>query len=530
MTIDNAPGTPRALTVTNMSKTFGAVRVLNDVDLDVRKGEVHALLGQNGSGKSTLIKCLAGVHSPDHGCTIDVNGVRLPAHYAPNEARHHRLSFVHQDLGLLEDLTVAENLALGIGFERVGPIINFGRQHRRAKATLDHFGFAISPMAYVRDLSITARTLVAIARALQPAADGGQAAMDCLILDEPTAALPDTDADVLFDAVHAARGAGVGILYVTHRLEEVTRIADRATILRDGHRVATIEVAGMSTSQVFSAIVGRGETPTGGPESRQATDNRIGEPIFTGTSLSGPRVKDASLYLRRGEIVGIAGLAGSGRSELARLIFGAQPLDSGQRHFNGLPMSFGSPRESMRNGMAMVPENRRRDGCVLPMTVAENITLNKIPTLGRILLHRRDERAIVASTMTGFDIRPRDPGVVIRSLSGGNQQKAVLAKWLARGPQFLILDEPVQGIDVGAKEEIWSTLQDEAASGTAVLLVDSDFMNLEKLCDRVYVMRTGRIVDELTGESMNAQRMSAATFGVADQDAQLIPLIQEVAQ
>lgn len=513
-----------ALTVTNMSKTFGSVRVLNGVNLTVRKGEVHALLGQNGCGKSTLIKCLAGVHTPDHGTKIEVNGVQLPSHYPPSDARRHRLAFVHQDLGLLEDLTVAENLALGVGFERVGPLLHIERQHRRAKAVLERFGLAVSPAAHVRDLSVTARTLVAIARALQPA-DGEDIAMDCLILDEPTAALPDADAEILFAAVRAARAAGVGVVYITHRLEEVTRIADRATVLRDGETVATFDVAGMTAGQLFTALVGPAvaRTATSRPE------RTAGAPVFTAANLSGPRVRDASLYVRRGEIVGIAGLAGSGRSELARLLFGAQHLHTGQRQIDGRALTSGEPRQSMRHGIAMVPENRRRDGCVLSMNVTENLTLSKIPTYRRVFVRRRGEQRDVATAITEMDIRPADPTAAMRSLSGGNQQKVVLAKWLARAPKFLILDEPVQGIDVGAKEEIVSLLDDEAARGTAILVIDSDFTNLERICDRVYVLRAGRIVDELYGDNLTAARMSAATFGVETEEPESISSSTEVA-
>ncbi|WP_197373537.1 sugar ABC transporter ATP-binding protein [Mycolicibacterium baixiangningiae] len=515
-----APVTP-ALKITNMSKTFGAIRVLDTVDLTVARGEVHALLGQNGCGKSTLIKCLAGVHTPDEGSIIEVNGTRLPSHYPPSEARRHRLAFVHQDLGLLDDLTVAENLALGVGFERIGPILQPDRQRRHAQEVLHRFGLTVSPAAYVRDLSITARTLVAIARALQ-------SGMDCLILDEPTAALPDADAETLFAAVRTARDAGVGIVYVTHRLEEVIRLADRATVLRDGRSVGTIAVAGMSAAGLFSAIVGPSAAEVGTPTPQRRTGRPVGDPVFTATGLTGPRVRDASLFIRGGEIVGIAGLAGSGRSELARLIFGAQIAQAGQRHINGQTLEPGNVRQAMRHEIAMVPENRRRDGCVLSMSLSENVTLGRIPTYRRVFLRRRGERTAVARTITDMDIRPADPSAVMRSLSGGNQQKAVLAKWLARSPRLLILDEPVQGIDVGAKEEIMALLQDQADAGTAILVIDSDFSNLERLCDRVYVLRGGRIVDELDSSLVTAQRMSAATFGVSTEEPQLIPSAAEV--
>ncbi|MGW6795719.1 sugar ABC transporter ATP-binding protein [Streptomyces chartreusis] len=512
-----------------MSKTFSGVRVLRDVSLDIAPGEVHALLGQNGCGKSTLIKCLAGVHRPDAGSIAHVNGRTLPHSYTPSEAHHLGLAFVHQDLGLVNDMTVAENLALGSGFEKSGPVIRWSRQRRITEQILEQFGLTVSPDAVVRDLPATMRSLLAIARAFQPRHGLETGRMSCLILDEPTAALPDQDAELLFEAISRVTAAGVGVGYVTHRLEEVFRIATRATILRNGQKVGTCSIADSTHESLASMIIGKSVRDGESRDSSPAADALRNAPryserriVLDAAGLSGARVRDARLHISAGEIVGIAGLAGSGRSELARLLFGSQPLTAGVRTVGAKPITGSSPRQAIRAGVALVPEDRRREGCVLTMSIAENVTMAK-PAVGRAgLLALRQERRQVREAIERFDIRPADPDSRLDTLSGGNQQKVVLAKWLARSPQLLILDEPVQGVDVGAKAEIFSVLRQTAASGTALLVIDSDFENLVSLCNRVYVLRNGRISEELSGGSLTADRISAAAFGVADNAHELI--------
>lgn len=485
---------------------------------------MHALLGQNGSGKSTLIKCLAGIHRPDTGAVIDVAGQTLPAAMAPSEAQHYGLAFVHQDLGLLPNMTVAENLAMQTGFTHRGPFITWRAQRRAATAVLESFGLALRPTALVRDLPVTARTLLAIARAFQPGRDS-TVPLRCLVLDEPTAALPDNDAELLFDAIERVRSARVGVVYVTHRLEEVLRIADRATVLRDGQKTATLAARGSSQRQLVQAIIGR---PDGDalPESAGAelqSAETTGAVALEVSDLAGVRVREATFTIRSGEIVGVAGLAGSGRSELARLIFGAQSRTGGVIRVAGRALPGGvTPKQAMRAGLALVPEDRRREGCVLTMTTAENVTLAQLPTVGPGLLNVRRERRLAVDSIRALDIRPADPKRQIGTLSGGNQQKAVLAKWLNRRPSVLVLDEPVQGVDVGAKADIFTQLRHAVAQGLAVLVIDSDFENLALLCDRVLVLRSGAVVEELAGDRITAARMSAATFGVKDDTLQLV--------
>ena len=511
------PTTPAALTIRNLSKTFAGVRVLSRVDLDVAPGEVHALLGQNGSGKSTLIKCLAGVHRPDPGSDITVAGTSLPGAMIPSEAQRFGLAFVHQDLGLLPGMTVAENLAMHTGFIRRGLLLDVRAQRRATADVLDSFGLDLRANDLVRDLPVTARTLLAIARAFQPGRDSATP-LRCLVLDEPTAALPDNDAELLFAATERVRSAGVGVVYVTHRLQEVQQIADRATVLRDGVRTTTLAVRGSSRQELVEAIIGRpeGDARPAAPAAPRHDGASAGPAALEVTGLSGARLADVTFSVRAGEIVGLAGLAGSGRSELARLVFGAQPHSAGTVRLSGEDLGAPTPERAMRAGLALVPEDRRRDGCVLTMTTAENLTLAQLPTFGPGFLSLRRERRQVADSMQDLDIRPADPGRKIGTLSGGNQQKAVLGKWLNRRPAVLILDEPVQGVDVGAKADIFAHLRRSAAEGAGVMVIDSDFENLALLCDRVLVLRAGAIVEELTGDRVTAAQMSAATFGVED--------------
>jgi len=511
-----------ALSVLTLSKSFSHRRVLSDVSFNIAPGEVHALLGQNGSGKSTLIKCLAGVYAPDPGGSVHVAGKLLPYAYPPSQAKRHHLAFVHQDLGLLSDMTVMENLALGEGFCLRGPLIRWGAQRAHAKQVLDEFRLNIRPNVLVKELPVTARTLLAIARALQTAKGRGPGNLACLVLDEPTAALPDHDAEILFESIDRVTAAGVAVAYVTHRLEEVFRLAQQVTILRDGQVTLTAPIADLTHRSLVSEIVGE-KGPTGDQVRRAQRRPTSDGPsksrsVLKASGLYGRRIKDVSLTLHAGEIVGLAGLAGSGRSELARLLFGAQKTTGGSLLLEGETFAPAAPRQAMKCGLALVPEDRRREGCVLTMSVAENMTLTSLPTTVLGTLDLKREQKSVRDAIREFDIRPPLADEAIRSLSGGNQQKVVLAKWLARRPTVLILDEPVQGVDVGAKSDIFDMLRNAAAQGTALLVIDSDFANLVELCDRVVALRNGKIVAEMAGNDLTHSKVSSATFGVVEND------------
>jgi ribose transport system ATP-binding protein len=512
-------GSVPALSVQHLSKSFGQRRVLSDVSFDIPPGKVHALLGQNGSGKSTLIKCLAGVHKPDPGGSVRVGGKLLPHSYPPSQSKRHHLAFVHQDLGLIADMTVMENLALGEGFKRRGPFIRWRDQRRQAQRLLSDFALRINPNTLIRDLPITQRTLLAIARALQTTGGRTAGELACLVLDEPTAALPDHDAEVLFAAISRVTKAGVAVAYVSHRLEEVFRLADSVSVLRDGRLTLTSLLADLTRRSLVAEIIGDRESSA--RETSHATKThlhapRSTEPVLVVQKLCGRRVQEVSFTLSKGELVGVAGLAGSGRSELARLLFGVQPHSAGTALVKGEPFAPVTPRQAMDRGVALVPEDRRREGCVLTMNVSENMTLASPSKTALGTLDLAAERRWVFDAIRELDIRPPDPDETISSLSGGNQQKVVLAKWFARNPTILMLDEPVQGVDVGAKADIFQLLRSAAARGTALLVIDSDFDNLVELCDRVLVLSNGRIIDELSGETLTAANISSATFGLGE--------------
>ena len=503
-----------ALSTRGLTKTFSGRAVLDDVDLDVQRGEIHALLGQNGSGKSTLIKCLAGVYRPDGG-EITVGGRRLPRAFPPTAARRFGLAFVHQDLGLALDMTISDNLGVVRGFHRSGPFIKRRDQHAETRRVLDFLGVRASPHTLVRDLPVTARTLLAIGRAID---FSGGTDLNCLVLDEPTAALPDNDAHLLFDAVRQLAGRGVGVIYVSHRLEEIERLADRVTVLRDGRLISTREMAGTTRRDLVDEILGGGGLRAAGTRVTSTVGPRESTPrkALRGKGLTGVRIQDVSLAVEPGEILGIAGLAGSGRSELCRLLFGAQRLASGEVSIGDATLQRHRPAESIRRGLAYIPEDRRGQACLMRMTVRENLTLLR-PPVRRGLIDKKRERRLSTEAITRFDVRPHDAEALVSALSGGNQQKVILAKWFAHRPSVIILDEPVQGVDVGAKAQVFAQLRQAASSGAAVMVVDSDFDNLVELCDRVLVLRHGAVAAEMAGDAVTAAAITRATFGISEE-------------
>lgn len=482
-----------ALRIDGLSKTFPGQRALHDVSLDVRRGEIHALLGENGSGKSTLIKCLAGVHPPDAGSRIEIAGSALRVPYSPAEAIAAGCGFVHQDLGLIAPLTVMENLALSTGFQTgTGRRIRWGHQRMRAAELLARIGDHIDPAATVASLPQADRTLVAIARGLHDAELGG----GVLVLDEPTAALPAAEVEVLFAALDRIRAMGVGMIYVSHRLDEVLRIADRATVLRDGVKVGTHDVEGMAERRLIELIVGRPLDLHYPPAEATRRENVV----LATQHLAGARVVDASFAIHAGEVVGVAGLLGSGRSELGRLLFGAQQRTGGAVALEGRPLELRHPRDAIAAGIALIPEDRASAGAHLGLTVRENMMLPDLSAFtrwGRV--DRRAERREAEALIGRFGVRPPRADKRFGSLSGGNQQKAILAKWMRLEPKVLILDEPVQGVDIGARAEIYRLIGAAAARGAAVLMIDSDLEDLCRLCDRILVLHGGRIVRELAG-------------------------------
>lgn len=494
-------GTECLLEVRGMSKAFGPTEALIDVDFDLHAGDIHALVGQNGSGKSTLVKILAGVHDSDAG-SIAMEGEEFDPR-RPGEARLRGLRFVHQDLGLVDSLDVVENLALGRGYDvRFPRRISWRHERRQAGAALADLGYGFDVRTPVGSLQASERTGIAIARAL----DGWESAARLLVLDEPTASLPEAEVARLFDVVRTIRARGVGVIYVSHHLDEVLAIADRVTILRDGARVGTFPAEELDHDRMVELIVGRGPA-VAHEESASPSEPPEYEPSLVVEDLSGAVLSGVSLRVGAGEVVGVAGLTGSGREELGPALFGAA-VRRGTVSVAGHPVPTGRPDLAIEAGLGFVPADRKSLGLVASMAVRENVTLADLrPYLRGGILRHRKERSDVDAWLGMLDVRPRDQTLGTMRLSGGNQQKVLLARWLRIQPRVLVLDEPTQGVDVGAKAEIHRRITDAARDGAGVLVCSTDTAELVRVCDRVLVMQRGEIGAELAGRDISEERI-----------------------
>jgi ribose transport system ATP-binding protein len=491
------------LRVTGLSKTFAGTRALVDVDLEVRHGEIHALVGGNGSGKSTLVKVLAGVYQPDPGGTIEIDATVADARdWSPGKAFEHGLRFVHQNPAVFGDLTVAENLAVGNRFPTgLGGRIRWKTLDAHARALIERYHIPATPRTRLRALNPASRTMVAVARAL---ADQDRECV--LVLDEPTTSLPAGEVDLLLEALRRCAIAGQTILYISHRLDEVLALADRVTVLRDGERVVTAGAAELTEAKLVEHIAGR---PVALTAATAPPDLSAAEEVLRVLDVHGPPLRGVGLTLRRGEIVGVAGLLGSGRTELLQTIFGARPYASGAIEVAGRPVRFRSPADAMDLGIAHVPEDRGTQAVFAPMTVRQNISAGGVARyFKRLRLQHGWERREAQDAMRGFLVRAASDRAPMATLSGGNQQKVVLARWIRRQPSVLLLDEPTQGVDVAAREEIYALIRQAAADGAGVLLVANDFTELRRLCHRVLVLRGGRITAELTGDDLDSHKMT----------------------
>jgi rhamnose transport system ATP-binding protein len=520
-----------------VTKSFGAVRALNGVWFDLRAGEVHALLGGNGAGKSTLIKIITGAHQPDSG-TMDINGRRV-AHPTPAGAHRLGIACIYQQPALFPDLNVAENIALRLEPASAARRVDWPARRTRASQLLQRIGAEISPDAEARSLSMPEQQLVEIACALGA---GGR----IVIMDEPTASLTQKEQHLLFTVVRDLRQRGVGVIYISHRLEEIFALADRVTVLRDGESVGTREV-GVRLSPAAAATNGGGTSEFSNahdPSEPAAVEDSLapalteselirlmvgrevssifppagsepGEVVLSlknlGCTASG--VQNISLDVRAGEIVGLAGLVGAGRTELARVLFGLTPADSGEILLSGQPIAVASPQDAVSQGIAYVPEDRRRHGVILEMPIAHNVTM----AVHRWLfpgtwLRFGAERNLAQEFIRDLAVKAYGPDAPGGSLSGGNQQKVCLARWLATKPKLLILDEPTQGVDVGAKSEIHKLIRRLAAEGMAVLMISSDLPEVLGMSNRIAVMRGGTIMAMLPGGS-DAHVVMATALG-----------------
>jgi len=484
------------LNLSDVTKSFAGVHALRGVSFELLAGEVHALIGENGAGKSTLIKVITGANRPDDGVVV----IRSQAiqRNTPSFAKSRGVAAIYQQPALFPDLTVAENIALRL--ERPNPwrLIRWSQRRTRARELLERVGAAISPESFVRDLTMPQQQLVEIAAAL-----GADAKI--LILDEPTASLSDREVDNLFRVIGELRSHGVGMIYISHRLEELPRVADRVTVLRDGAVVATRPVDQVDRAELIRLMVGR---PLDAVFPKQ--DVPIGQVVLETVHLSSAQagVHDISLTVRAGEIVALAGLVGAGRTELARVLFGLEPADGGEIRLSGRRVVIDSPRRAVELGVAYVPEDRRRHGVILDMPVAANTTLailRRISTAG--LLRFREERRVAAEFVNRFAIRTPSLDTPVINLSGGNQQKVALARWLAAEPKLIILDEPTQGVDVGAKAEIHRLMGELASRGLAIIMISSELPEVLGMADRIIVMRGGRIVGELSRVQATQERI-----------------------
>jgi ABC-type sugar transport system ATPase subunit len=477
-------------------KHFGGIKALDDVSLGVLPAEIHALVGENGAGKSTLVKILTGAQSPDAGTVEIAGGPATPL--TPEKARELGVGAVYQEPSLVPYLTVLENMFLGRELRRVPGVLERRAMRRQARQALDRVGAPVALGREVSGLSVAERQLVEIARALALNAR-------VLIFDEPSAVLSGPELERVFTVIQELRAGGLGILYISHRLAEIFRLADRATVLKDGRVVATREVAGLTTDELIRLMVGRdiGERPP-----RKAPGERI---VLAARELElRPDVERVSFDLHAGEVLGVAGLVGSSRSRLASVLGGVRPARSGTLLRNGNAVRIRRPRDAVRAGIVVIPEDRKREALILEHTIRGNVGLASLGEVSRGGIVRvADERRLAEETVRRFGVRPPRTELPARNLSGGNQQKVALGKWLVRkpAPEVVVLDEPTRGVDVGAKFEIYRLIDELVAGGAGVLLISSELPEVIAMSDRILVMSSGEIVGELRPPEFSEERI-----------------------
>lgn len=500
------------VSVSGLDKTFGATKALNGAELQLRRGTVHALLGGNGSGKSTCIKVLAGVYEADAGTMVIGERSFTPADYSAAAGRAAGLRFVHQDLGLFDQLNITENFALDAGFPTTGAKgIKWRQLTARVQGLLDRFEIDAHPSTPVGALRPAQRTMVAIARALQ---DDDPNLV--LILDEPTATLPAHESDTLLASIRRRADLGQTIMMVSHRMQEVLSVAHDFTVFRDGHTVATLSDASPSEDQLIGLMTGRELGRTMEAQSHEDAGDRVqatAEPTLVVSNLAGGPLHGVDLEVRPGEIVGVTGLVGSGRTSLLKTIFGVHRPASGTIVLHGVTQSGKEDTNSrMARGVAYVAEDRVGESSFSDLTVRENMSVSVLRSFWRPRgMSRSMERRTARELIDEYAVKTESDSAVFSQLSGGNQQKAILARWLRRNPTILLLDEPTQGVDVMSRKDIYDTIRDSATKGCAVLVASSDFIELASLCDRVLVLQGGKVATQLRGDKLTPDHLTAAT-------------------
>ncbi len=510
---------PPLLQVEQVSKSFPGVLALQDVSLEVHPGEVLGLVGENGAGKSTLMKILSGVYQPDGG-QIVFDGKPVVLH-SPRQAQDLGISIIYQEFNLMPNLSVEENVFVGRE-PNTAKVVRWGQLRRQTEELLDQLGVHLDPKAPVRSLSVAEQQMVEIAKALSLNAR-------LVIMDEPTSALTDTEVTALFDIIRGLKARGLAVIYISHRLEEIFTICDRVTILRDGELAGEMPIAEASPDRIVRLMVGR---PLGdlfrGEEAERRLESlaeQAPEPVLevrglgrTGTGQDPYAIvlEDVSFSLRPGEIVGLAGLVGSGRTEIARAIFGADEFDRGEIIVAGQRATMRSPRDAIRLGVGLVPEDRKLQALVLGLAIRENVALSLLDRLSRFGIVRIGaERRLAREMVTALRVRTPSIEQKVLNLSGGNQQKVVIAKWLALHPKILIMDEPTRGIDIGAKAEVHGLMHQLAADGVAILMISSELPEIVHMSDRVLVMHQGRIAGELARDDATQEAIMALATGVS---------------
>jgi ribose transport system ATP-binding protein len=483
------------LRLENITKTYPGVTALSGVSLDLRRGEVHALVGENGAGKSTLIKTCSGAVEPDSG-SIVINGAAFKK-MSPKLSVENGIAVIYQEFNLVDELSVAENIFLGKAPRKNGVRVDRKAMEERAREIFKNLAIDINPAGLVRDLTVGYQQLVEIAKAIAENAK-------ILIMDEPSAPLTNAETAKLFEMVDRLKAEGVTIIYISHRLDEIFRLSDRVTIMRDGHKIETVNTSDTNVERLVTSMVGRTLTETYPARKTPAR----GETLFEARGLVGNGLKDISFSVRRGEVLGFAGLIGAGRTELAELVFGVARRSAGELLFKGAPFAPRTPRDAIDAGVALVPEDRKRQGALLEVNIKGNIS---IPILRRIsklsVVNKKREDTIAGEFKESMRIKTPDLLQKIKNLSGGNQQKVIIAKWLATEPELIILDEPTRGIDVGAKHEIYKLINELVENGKTILMISSEMEELMGMSDRLIVLAEGRISGEIAREDFSQERI-----------------------
>jgi len=472
------------LDLNGIEKSFGPVRVLHGVELSLKAGSVHALMGENGAGKSTLMKVLAGVHKCDEG-TVSINGNKVQI-ASPKHSQELGVAMIHQELSPVPEMTVAENIFLGRE-PRKGMFLDYAKMYKMTEDLLEQLNVKINPKAKLGNLKVADQQMIEIAKAISLNAE-------IIVMDEPTSAITDKEVDALFDLIKDLKSQGKGIVYISHKMDEIFRISDDITILRDGHYVGTWAAKDIDQATLIRNMVGRELTEIF-PERETSIEDVVLElKNFT----DGKKFQNVDINVRKGEILGLSGLVGAGRTEVMHAFFGLTKRDSGQIIYEGKPIDINNPKDAIANGIAYVTEDRKREGLVLDMSTGENITLASLRNLSDVLfINEAREKKDINKQIKDLRVKVNTPKQVVKSLSGGNQQKVVIGKWMMKNPKILILDEPTRGIDIGAKSEIYRLMCEFVAKGNSIIMISSEMPELIGMADRMLIMSNGRVSGEL---------------------------------